>query len=149
MTEIKHTPELKPCPFCGGEPRHFHTRVKSCVDSNILLDYDFVRCLECASETRQFCDNKEGAITAWNTRAPSAITDNDRLNKALDIARTTQDEVKELDFGNVFWACGVLADHIKPSAITKAEAQEALEEIRRVPLRSYETIRALLEAAAK
>ena len=70
----KQTLELKPCPFCGGEPRHFHTRVKSCVDSTILLDYDFVRCLECASETRQFCDNKEGAITAWNTRAPLGVT---------------------------------------------------------------------------
>lgn len=29
--------------------------------------------------------------------------------KALEIAMATEQKVKELDFGNVFWACGVLA----------------------------------------
>jgi hypothetical protein len=36
----------------------------------------------------------------------------DKLEEALKIAKSTPDQIKELDFGNVFWACGVLAAHL-------------------------------------
>lgn len=70
--------ELLPCPFCGGEAMHLHTRVKSTCNSDVMLDYDVVDCSCCRASTRSYCDNKEGAIKAWNTRpqspAPEAVT---------------------------------------------------------------------------
>lgn len=48
--------ELKPCPFCGG--------------NSIKVDQWatwYCRCENCGSE--QISTTKEGAITAWNTRA--------------------------------------------------------------------------------
>ena len=73
MTEeiaAKVMPELLPCPFCGGEAMHLHTKVKSNFN-NHLMDYDVVDCKNCRASTRSYCDNKDGAIAAWNTRNQS------------------------------------------------------------------------------
>lgn len=56
-----------------------------------------------------FVGGHESALTT--TPAP-AVTD-DELNKALQIADSRNEEVKELDFGNVFWACCILANYIR------------------------------------
>lgn len=52
--------ELKPCPFCGGDAELRETSSH---------DY-FIRCTnkQCASRTRNYHENKNGAISAWNTR---------------------------------------------------------------------------------
>ena len=54
--------ELKPCPFCGGEAELWH---------NKTWDY-VVRCTNkgCAARTRQYHENSNGAVDAWNTRTP-------------------------------------------------------------------------------
>ena len=55
--------ELKPCPFCGGEPRiqghtfHEHSSTYGVV------------CLDCGCETRQFYPSAKEAEEAWNRRA--------------------------------------------------------------------------------
>jgi Lar family restriction alleviation protein len=64
---MSDAPELKPCPFCGGEAE-FHS---------LLPRYDdaFVRCPNCEIDGPRFGgnDDREGsnaqAIAAWNTRA--------------------------------------------------------------------------------
>ena len=51
-------PELKECPFCGGEAW--------------LMDYFkrnyWVKCLKCGGQTMVFKENAERAITSWNRR---------------------------------------------------------------------------------
>jgi Lar family restriction alleviation protein len=58
--------ELKPCPFCGGEPRivsfkHTFSR---------FLVYQ-VMCFACHTKPKYFCRGRteEEAIEAWNRRA--------------------------------------------------------------------------------
>ena len=53
------TPELKPCPFCGG---HAYSDE---VDEKPLF---WVECRECGVNGR-ICPTQASAITAWNTRA--------------------------------------------------------------------------------
>ena len=75
MIDQKEMPEeLLPCPFCGGKAMHLHTRVKSSRDETVMLDYDQIDCSVCRASTRSYCDNKEGAIKAWNKRADLAPT---------------------------------------------------------------------------
>ena len=51
-------PELKPCPFCGGEY----------VIKKLILSARFIRCDSCSAETTWF-PTKQEAIEAWNRRA--------------------------------------------------------------------------------
>jgi len=56
------TPNLKPCPFCGGEAfiiEHKFYKLNSAFG---------VRCNECGSESRQFFDSPNEAAEAWNRR---------------------------------------------------------------------------------
>lgn len=62
----------------------------------------------------------------------------DRFKEALEIANTRGDEVKELDFGNVFWACGVLAteseqqkEKLARTVIQLAARNSEIEQLRR------------------
>jgi hypothetical protein len=69
-------PELKPCPFCGGEAHDGHRDAYS-IDSS----FNFIGCKNCLCmieyddpswDARNQCWNKSSlndAITAWNTRA--------------------------------------------------------------------------------
>ena len=64
---------------------------------------------------------------------PQNVEGDERLQEAFKIADARNDEVKELDFGTVFWACGIFADHIRnnpkkePSGNVNAELLEALK----------------------
>ena len=54
--------ELKPCPFCGGEP--------DCNNSGFMKAGNFmwgVECLKCGATSDLF-DTKDEAIAAWNRR---------------------------------------------------------------------------------
>jgi len=62
--------ELLGCPFCGGEAR-CDIGVRAFADAEIT-------CLSCGTTGPNFDDgdrvfNREAAIIAWNTRAPSAL----------------------------------------------------------------------------
>ena len=50
-----------------------------------------------------------------------------KLEEALSIADKRGEEVKELDFGNVFWACGVLADAYR-STLSQPDIAEMMAE---------------------
>ena len=54
-------PELKPCPFCGGEA------LVSEFIGHSFRSYS-VGCKECKT-LMKYVDSKEAAIKAWNTRA--------------------------------------------------------------------------------
>ena len=54
-------PELKPCPFCGGEAQAKHT------DGSFGHDHVWVRCLHCPAQTMAM-DTEVEAIAAWNRR---------------------------------------------------------------------------------
>lgn len=81
MTDNRTT-ELLPCPFCGGEAELWH---------NKTWDY-VVRCTNkgCAARTRQYHENSNGAVDAWNTRTPEQA-----------IAATLGSNTKECE--NLFW----------------------------------------------
>lgn len=60
-----HTPELLPCPFCGGRPEVVMTH----------RDHWIVQCLDCGiqQDDPSLNDSGAGAIVAWNSRAPSPV----------------------------------------------------------------------------
>lgn len=61
MSEVK----LLPCPFCGGEV----TMHEDVVDA-LRYSYTF-QCDNCMIYgVYQYCNDKDGAIKAWNTRKP-------------------------------------------------------------------------------
>lgn len=55
---------LNPCPFCGGKAESFETFAIANDDEL----YWIVSCVRCWAKSA-FCDTKEKAIAAWNTRA--------------------------------------------------------------------------------
>jgi Lar family restriction alleviation protein len=55
------TPELKPCPFCGGKPYLANVEMAGC---------SYVVCTDCRTQSDDM--SKERAITQWNTRADIA-----------------------------------------------------------------------------
>lgn len=59
--QVRRIEGLKPCPFCGSPAELV---INSSGD-------DFVRCSNksCACRTRQYHENKNGAIQSWNGRA--------------------------------------------------------------------------------
>jgi Lar family restriction alleviation protein len=61
------TSELKPCPFCGGEPFHKNKYWKEdCPDSNLVC-LTQVYCGDCNSKAGEY-ESIEEAQKAWNTR---------------------------------------------------------------------------------
>ena len=80
---------------------------------------------------------------------PQNVEGDERLQEAFKIADARNDEVKELDFGTVFWACGIFADHIRnnpkkePSGNVNAELLEALKETQVVMANAFNRIHCL------
>lgn len=56
--------ELKPCPFCGSEAKHYY-------DDNGWMNTDWVSCEndDCGAQTCLH-ESKELALAAWNRRTP-------------------------------------------------------------------------------
>ena len=55
---VRVTEKLEPCPFCGGQAELVHMRSGD----------DIVRCTSCRARTRQYHENENGPIAAWNRR---------------------------------------------------------------------------------
>lgn len=60
------TPELKPCPFCGGEARAFTAGGADWASE--------VQCRECNASS-ECHETPEDAAEVWNRRAPVEITE--------------------------------------------------------------------------
>lgn len=67
------TPNLLPCPFCGGEARLDQRQTQSLWNSGDAT-FSHVACDDCGIQGNDFCDDPSGdeAIEWWNTRANSA-----------------------------------------------------------------------------
>lgn len=92
--QTRRKPELKRCPFCGGEAEL--KRLSACTAErghiSIILDRWEVRCKEGDCSTQEFVDHiyhadngevvaekngAEAAVEAWNHRASADIADNE------------------------------------------------------------------------
>ncbi len=54
------TPDLLPCPFCGGKPYLANVEMVGC---------SYVVCTDCRAQGDDM--SKDRAIASWNTRAPA------------------------------------------------------------------------------
>lgn len=77
---------LKPCPFCGGDPEIFSPNVIMCKKCGVMLGQGFKK--------EQRFRNKRAAIAAWNKRKPmerieDAIAD---LMEMHDCSRNSFDQ---------------------------------------------------------
>jgi len=68
-------PDLKPCPFCGGNAEYRVTH-----DEGQRNDYDTIECLSCRAEMSVLLHwaesegaNRNTLTTAWNTRDPAVL----------------------------------------------------------------------------
>lgn len=59
-----HTPELLPCPFCGGE---------ATLTRGILTYVGCKKCVIAFGRHPDLKDSEDRTITEWNTRAPSLV----------------------------------------------------------------------------
>ena len=78
-------PELKPCPFCGGEASasgillYTKTHQAWWPDGSQILKAHYVNCMRCSADNKQMFGHQTqaDAIAAWNTRTdltpPAAI----------------------------------------------------------------------------
>lgn len=97
MTDTPTRADLLPCPFCGGEAKHYHHTPTG------IMNTDHIECDNCSNGTCLH-ETKAEAVTAWNTRAPTADAERiaalegevERLRKALgDIARDSNPDWTE------------------------------------------------------
>ena len=60
-------PELKPCPFCGGEA---YSNYKGELTNGAVIRYYYVNCGDCGASTEYNEDKptQEEAFELWNTR---------------------------------------------------------------------------------
>lgn len=64
------TPDLKPCPFCGGEAVYdFHAKGMPEAWENDCDHWVYCDAEDCFANVG-LCESKSEAIAAWNTRAP-------------------------------------------------------------------------------
>lgn len=66
------TDELKPCPFCGGEPTEHaiepHTHAMQFNDFK-MPDHEGSHVIECACGAGFIDDTRDAVVARWNTRA--------------------------------------------------------------------------------
>lgn len=67
--------DLKPCPCCGGEARHYFANANGLHLSNVCgvswgckFDHHVIRCYKCGLQTKVYATAK-GCYKAWNRRA--------------------------------------------------------------------------------
>jgi len=118
------TPELLPCPFCGGKAQHTHDRLPGNADPEAIWpsapeDIHHVRCndQDCRGWASHSRDTEEKAIATWNRRDTRS---RDELRRALEKAiliiekakpyvaehaAMSCDDAKGLgaDFGDAYW----------------------------------------------
>lgn len=108
---MTHTPELKPCPFCGGEARVIYHG-----DSNFRAHE--AQCLSCTATT--FATTKSDAIAAWNTRTEAGVVR--ELVEALRAWEAAQDlDTKALEMSVRAGVEGWLNDPSAQSHICDAQ----------------------------
>lgn len=61
------TEKLKPCPFCGGEPRRVDLDDIDETDSN--FGGSLIECTQCGACSPVHFEFKENLLDSWNTRA--------------------------------------------------------------------------------
>lgn len=77
--EAPRVMDLKPCPFCAGEPSPTGKITYSAnhdarwLDGTRVLEAFFVNCVACGVDNRGLLGHqtREAAVTAWNRRAPA------------------------------------------------------------------------------
>lgn len=67
---MTHTPELKPCPFCGGEAE---MQLGKAGQAAAFSDRFKVECVSCEATIGWWHDSEADAIAAWNTRAEAGV----------------------------------------------------------------------------
>ena len=87
-------PELKPCPFCGGEAATWTTDAYSCDSAERVLG-----CKECDIYTPYANVFEKDTVPtsyahAWNTRAPTQALDA-KLKEAMEVVKWYGDRAKE------------------------------------------------------
>ena len=70
-------PELKPCPFCGGEPMIYDTEPYKHLLAN-FPDHPGSTIIECGCGCGLIDESRETVIARWNTRADSAAVTAER-----------------------------------------------------------------------
>lgn len=65
MTDPANTPDLLPCPFCGGEAK---------LETHAVAEQSWITCPTCQFDGFMPIVGKEGAVRAWNTRPAPAVT---------------------------------------------------------------------------
>lgn len=71
--------ELKPCPFCGGEPKlmvcdgsgSYYANIGTAAFFGREMTYKLIRCQKCGIRTKAYLTEK-GLFKAWNRRAGNA-----------------------------------------------------------------------------
>jgi len=74
---MTNKPELKPCPFCGGEPEFYPNYIEG--------EENFVECsnAKCQATNGYVRRTPEEALSAWNTRAELAALSSDEVEEAF------------------------------------------------------------------
>jgi Lar family restriction alleviation protein len=60
--------EMKPCPFCGGEPNRCDIEAREDVDN---AGASYIECTKCGACTQLHFDRKENLLDSWNARVPA------------------------------------------------------------------------------
>lgn len=76
--------ELKPCPFCGGEPQimvsdgsgNFYSNIGTVLFMGRRMTHKIIRCKKCRIKTQPYLTDR-GVFNAWNRRADNEQRETD------------------------------------------------------------------------